>query len=117
MCHAISSTTKGLALVTMFDFILFSNHPLSHLMQSVFSFHDRNKFQVHVYATSPSDGSSFRRRIEADSDQFLDVSSWSAQSIVERIVSDQIHIRAYSLVISGAIHELCTTSHQLRWLY
>lgn len=62
-------------------------------MQSVFSLHDRHRFQVHLYATSPSDGSPFRQRIEADSDQFLDVSSWSVQAVVERIVLDRIHIR------------------------
>ena len=65
-------------------------------MQSVFGFHDRNIFQVHLYATSPSDGSGYRQKIEAGSDRFLDVSSWSTRTIVERIVSDQIHIRTHS---------------------
>jgi hypothetical protein len=86
-------------------------------MQSVFSLHDRSRFQVHVYATSPSDGSSFRQRIEADSDQFVDVSSWSAQSTVERIVLDRIHIRTYSAIYSVAASESCPTSHQFGWLH
>lgn len=71
-----------------------SNHPLAHLMQSVFGIHDRNKFTVYLYATSPSDDSSFRRKIEAESDKFIDVSTWSINSIVNRIVQDQIHIRS-----------------------
>lgn len=47
-----------------------------------------------MYATSPSDGKSNRRQIEQESRVFCDVSEWSTQAIVERIVNDQIHIRA-----------------------
>ncbi|KAM0749157.1 TPR-like protein [Meredithblackwellia eburnea MCA 4105] len=68
------------------------NHPLSHLMQSVFGFHDPVKFNVFLYATSPSDKSPYRQKIEHEAQHFLDVSSWSNQAIVERIVGDQIHI-------------------------
>lgn len=63
-------------------------------MQSVFGFHDKAKFEVHVYATSASDGSRYRRKIEGESQHFLDVSSWSTREIVERIVMDGIHLRA-----------------------
>ncbi|KAF7970118.1 hypothetical protein HWV62_25006 [Athelia sp. TMB] len=61
-------------------------------MQSVFAFHDHQKFKVHLYATSASDGSRSRDRIESGSDQFLDVSTWSDDAVVERIISDGIHI-------------------------
>lgn len=61
-------------------------------MQSVFGYHDRNGFKIYLYATSASDGSPCRGRIEAESDQFLDVSSWSDGDVVQRIVSDGIHI-------------------------
>ncbi|KAJ1659864.1 hypothetical protein IWQ61_001115 [Dispira simplex] len=70
----------------------FNNHPLSHLMQSVFGFHDRSRFQVYCYATTPSDNSVFRHKIEGESDHFLDVSSWSVQAIIDRILQDGIHI-------------------------
>ena len=70
-----------------------SNHPLAHLMQSVFGFHNRAKFEVHVYATSPSDGSNYRQKITNESEYFLDVSAWSTREIVERIVMDGIHLR------------------------
>lgn len=63
-------------------------------MQSVFGLHDRTKFEVHVYATSPSDGSRYRRKIEEESEHFLDVSTKSTREIVERIVMDGIHLRA-----------------------
>ncbi|KAK4054753.1 hypothetical protein OIV83_000677 [Microbotryomycetes sp. JL201] len=68
------------------------NHPLSHLMQSVFGFHDLSKFNVFCYATSPTDNSAYRIKIEAEAQHFVDVSSASTQQIVERVVSDEIHI-------------------------
>ncbi|GJN91794.1 hypothetical protein Rhopal_004817-T1 [Rhodotorula paludigena] len=68
------------------------NHPLSHLMQSVFGYHDLSRFNVFVYATSPSDKSPYRTKIEAESQHFLDVSRLSTQQIVDRIVQDEIHV-------------------------
>ncbi|GAA6000119.1 hypothetical protein JCM5350_004281, partial [Sporobolomyces pararoseus] len=68
------------------------NHPLSHLMQSVFGYHDLNRFNVFVYATSPSDKSPYRLKIENDSQHFFDVSAESTQQIVDRIYRDEIHI-------------------------
>ena len=69
-----------------------SNHPLAHLMLSIFNMHDRQRFRVFVYATSVSDNSYYRQRIEQDAQIFRDVSKRSAESIVKEIISDQIHI-------------------------
>ncbi|GJJ09471.1 hypothetical protein Clacol_003694 [Clathrus columnatus] len=65
------------------DKLKIGNHPLAHLMQSVFGFHDKNKFEVYVYATSSSDGSDYRKKIEFESQHFMDVSVWSTKDIVE----------------------------------
>ncbi len=70
----------------------FNNHPLAHLMQSVFGFHDLSRFNVFLYATTPSDGSPYRQKIEREAQHFVDVSTWSNQQIVERIVVDNIHV-------------------------
>ncbi|KIJ66720.1 glycosyltransferase family 41 protein [Hydnomerulius pinastri MD-312] len=71
----------------------FNDHPLTHLMRSVFKMHNAKFFNVVLYATSPSDGSSHRQHYEAQNDfRFVDVSSWSINAIVDRIVQDQIHI-------------------------
>ncbi|PWN50290.1 hypothetical protein IE53DRAFT_369041 [Violaceomyces palustris] len=70
----------------------FNNHPLAHLMQSVFGFHDLSRFNVFLYATTPSDGSPYREKIEREAQHFIDVSSWSNQVIIERILHDNIHI-------------------------
>ncbi|KAJ1979811.1 hypothetical protein H4R34_002683 [Dimargaris verticillata] len=70
----------------------FNNHPLSHLMQSVFGFHDRTRFKVYCYATTASDSSPYREKIQKEVEVFMDVSTWSTQAIVEQVVQDNIHI-------------------------
>ncbi|CAO3639511.1 unnamed protein product [Cunninghamella blakesleeana] len=70
----------------------FNNHPLSHLMQSVFGFHNQRLIEVFCYALTPSDQSNYRLKIEKESEHFLNVSQWSNQQIVNQIVKDQIHI-------------------------
>ncbi|KAI9271865.1 glycosyl transferase family 41-domain-containing protein [Phascolomyces articulosus] len=70
----------------------FNNHPLAHLMQSVFGFHDTTKYQVFCYATTPSDQSPYRQKIEREAETFIDVSNWSNQQVVDRIIQDGIHV-------------------------
>lgn len=70
----------------------FGNHPLSHLMQSVFGSHDRSKFQVTCYALTPSDQSPWRHKIEADVEQFKDISTLTAGEAAQLIHSDKVHI-------------------------
>ncbi|VUC34102.1 unnamed protein product [Clonostachys rosea] len=70
----------------------FNNHPLAHLMQSVFGFHDRRRVRAFCYATTASDKSTYRQKIEEEAPVFRDVSSWSPDKLVEQIVKDQIHI-------------------------
>ncbi|KAK7206053.1 glycosyl transferase family 41-domain-containing protein [Myxozyma melibiosi] len=75
----------------------FNNHPLSHLMQSVFGLHRKSagsEFPVYgiCYATTPSDNSPYRQKIEREAHEFVDISGWSTQAVVERIVEDNIHI-------------------------
>ncbi|KAH9950334.1 TPR-like protein [Amylocystis lapponica] len=69
-----------------------NNHPLAHLMQSVFGFHDRERFNVFLYTTSEWDGSTYRPRISSSVEHFLNVSSWTTGAIVEQIIQNQIHI-------------------------
>ncbi|CAG9464383.1 unnamed protein product [Pedinophyceae sp. YPF-701] len=70
----------------------FGNHPLSHLMGSVFGLHDRTRLEVFCYALSPPDGSPWRQRIEREAEHFIDVSAWSVQDIAQRISADGIHV-------------------------
>ncbi|KAF9197319.1 hypothetical protein BGZ49_002304 [Haplosporangium sp. Z 27] len=70
----------------------FNNHPLSHLMQSVFGMHDKSRFEVFCYATTPADQTPYRVKIQSEVEHFIEVSTWSTQAIVERIVADGIHV-------------------------
>lgn len=68
------------------------DHPLAHLMQSVFGFHDARRVHAIIYATTPSDDSAYRRKIERESHEFKDVSSWSSEKILAEIQADGVHI-------------------------
>ncbi|CEH13751.1 O-linked N-acetylglucosamine transferase OGT [Ceraceosorus bombacis] len=70
----------------------FNNHPLAHLMQSVFGMHDPQRFEIFLYATTASDGSPYRQKIEKEAQNFYDVSTWSNQQIVQRVLADGCHI-------------------------
>ncbi|KAK6506526.1 hypothetical protein TWF506_011432 [Arthrobotrys conoides] len=70
----------------------FNNHPLAHLMQSVFGFHDPTRVKAFCYATSGSDGSQHRRKIEGEAPVFRDASVWSVEKLVKQIQDDGIHI-------------------------
>ena len=70
----------------------FNNHPLAHLMQSVFGLHNPRRVKAFCYATTASDGSVHRRQIEREAPVFYDASSWSIDRLVSRVVDDGIHI-------------------------
>ncbi|KAL2924073.1 putative UDP-N-acetylglucosamine--peptide N-acetylglucosaminyltransferase SEC [Bienertia sinuspersici] len=70
----------------------FGNHPLSHLMGSVFGMHNRDNVEVFCYALSPSDGSEWRLRTQSEAEHFVDVSSMSSDAIAKLINADKIQI-------------------------
>jgi len=70
----------------------FGNHPLSHLMQSVFGLHDRSRFEVFCYALSASDRSPWRRKIETEVEHFKDISQLQNGDAAQLIHNDGIHI-------------------------
>ncbi|KAL4802683.1 glycosyl transferase family 41-domain-containing protein [Aspergillus unguis] len=70
----------------------FNNHPLAHLMQSVFGLHNPAKVKAYCYATTASDKSIHRQQIEKEAPVFHDASSWPTDRLVRQIVEDGIHI-------------------------
>jgi tetratricopeptide (TPR) repeat protein len=70
----------------------FNNHPLAHLMQSVFGLHDQSRVKAYCYATTVSDKSIHRQQIEREAPVFHDASSWPAERLVSQILHDGIHI-------------------------
>ena len=74
-------------------------------MQSVFGMHDRARFNVFVYTTSPWDGTAYRPRIASMVEHCVDVCGWPLQKIVDHIREHEIHIRM--LPVAGARVESC----------
>ena len=70
----------------------FGNHPLSHLMSSVFGMHNTAKFEVYCYALSPSDRSHWRLKIEEDAEHFTEIGHLHASEAAQVINNDGIHI-------------------------
>ena len=70
----------------------FNNHPLAHLMQSIFGMHNLEKVKAFCYATAMSDHSEHRQQIEREAPVFYDASTWSAETLVNQIIQDGIHI-------------------------
>ena len=70
----------------------FNNHPLAHLMQSVFGMHDQSRVKAYCYATTASDKSIHRQQIEKEAPVFHDASNWPVDRLVQQVVEDGIHI-------------------------
>ncbi len=51
----------------------FRNHPVGHIIQALFSLHDRDEFEIFCFSYGPDDGSEYRQKIMNDCDCFVDV--------------------------------------------
>ncbi|CAD6228530.1 unnamed protein product [Miscanthus lutarioriparius] len=70
----------------------FGNHPLSHLMGSVFGMHNKDIVEVFCYALSRDDGTEWRQRIKDEAEHFTDVSAMPSDMIDKVINEDKIQI-------------------------
>ena len=75
---------------------------LTYLVQDMFAFHNRDKFEVHVYATSKPDppffintimrGVDYREKIKDGAEHFHDVSGKSCAEVIKMMKKVGIHI-------------------------
>jgi protein O-GlcNAc transferase len=70
----------------------FGNHPLSHLMQSVFGLHNSSKFEVYCFSLSPSDKSHWEKRIARDAEHFIEIGHLHSSEAAEMINNHGIHV-------------------------
>eukprot|EP00889_Picochlorum_renovo_P004787 jgi/Picre1/31817/NNA_007166.t1 len=73
----------------------FGNHPLSHLMGSVFGMHresGRGQVRSFCYSLSPDDGSPYFARVKREADVFRDISHLSPIKAARMIAEDAVHI-------------------------
>jgi protein O-GlcNAc transferase len=70
----------------------FRNHPMAHLMASLFGLHDREMFKIICYSYGKDDESDYRKRISENCDKFIDVSMMSDSDAAARIFKDKVDI-------------------------
>ncbi len=70
----------------------FCNHPVAHLMVSLFGLHDRNEFEIFCYSYGRDDSSYYRKKIAQDCDQFTDLRHLNHGDAARRIHHDQVDI-------------------------
>lgn len=70
----------------------FNSQATAHLIVGLFEQHDRAQFEIFAYSFGKDDGSTWRRRIEAASDQFVDVTQEGYLETAARMNRDEVDI-------------------------
>ncbi|AMP16328.1 tetratricopeptide repeat protein [Collimonas pratensis] len=70
----------------------FRNHPVTHLITDIIAHHDRENFEVFLYAYGPSAEDKQRQALRQAAEHFVDVSSISDSGAAHRIKDDGIDV-------------------------
>lgn len=70
----------------------FCPHPVGLIIPEIIERHDRTRFEILGYSTTPDDGSDARQRLAAAFDELADVGSLAIRDLAERIRHDRIDI-------------------------
>ena len=70
----------------------FCRHAMSYLIAELFERHDRARFEIHGYCTSPEDGSDIRQRVIAAFDHFTIIKDMTDETAARAIRADEIDI-------------------------
>ena len=70
----------------------FCSHAMSYLIAELFERHDRSRFEIYGYCTSPEDGSDIRQRVIAAFDHFTIIKTMSDEQAARAIRADEIDI-------------------------
>lgn len=71
----------------------FADHPLAHLLNSLFRLHDRSCFEVIGFSLRPNDNSIWRNNIAETCDEFYQIEEGvSAYELANMINQKNIHI-------------------------
>jgi protein O-GlcNAc transferase len=70
----------------------FRNHPVAHLVMSLFGLHKRDEFKILCYSYGKDDGSRYRTRIRCDCDKFVDIADLSFDDAARSIYEYQVDI-------------------------
>ncbi len=70
----------------------FCNHPTAHLMQSIPGLHNRKRVEIFCYSLSADDGTTFRAKIQRETEHFVDLSSITCNG--QAVRSSKINIKS-----------------------
>lgn len=70
----------------------FRAHAVAHQIRGLFRRHDRNRFEIHGYATNPGDGSDYREQLIQACDHFTAIDHLEGRRAAETINRDGIDI-------------------------
>jgi predicted O-linked N-acetylglucosamine transferase (SPINDLY family) len=70
----------------------FRDHAVGQLLAGVFEAHDRGRFEIYGFSSSPDDATPLRRRLERSFDHFVDVLAWPDRAIAARMMEHEIDI-------------------------
>jgi protein O-GlcNAc transferase len=70
----------------------FRNAATAHLTAGLFERHSRDGFRIIAYSWGDDDGSPYRRKIESDTDLFVNIKALSDSEAAQRIYDDRVNI-------------------------
>jgi len=70
----------------------FRNHATSWLISRLIELHDRSRFDVYAFATTPDDGSAMRRRLATAFDAWVEISNAADAQAAQAIARHQVDI-------------------------
>jgi predicted O-linked N-acetylglucosamine transferase (SPINDLY family) len=70
----------------------FRNHAMGHLLGGLFHAHDRGGFEIFAVSHGRDDGSTYRRRIEAEAEHFIDAAALSDREAASLLYREGIDI-------------------------
>ena len=70
----------------------FRDHPTGRMVADLFSWHDRNRFQIHGYLLGNGDQSEVRKKVESACDKFVDLNGVDDAQAARMIRDDGIDI-------------------------
>lgn len=70
----------------------FRDHPTGRVVVDLFSWHDRNRFEIHGYLLGKGDQSEVRRKVESACDKFVDLNGVDDEQAAQMIAGDAIDI-------------------------
>ncbi|CCG40907.1 O-linked N-acetylglucosamine transferase, SPINDLY family protein [Magnetospirillum molischianum] len=98
----------------------FREHATMHLAGDLFGHHDRARVRVVAASVGPDDGSDWRRRIAADCDLFLDLSTLGDRAAANRLAAEGVNIlvdmSVYTRHARPGIAALRPAPVQIAWL-